>query len=218
MKRKKDKVGLCPEGMDLLLPWYLNQTLEKGENEEVRRHLLSCPICRQELEVIKRQEERYRSTAEEVPIPQTFPHVLTEIEKREQGGIWQRIASLMPRPQPALAATLIMIQFLVIIGLVTLLALNPWGAGEQLYRTLSGPSSVEGKGPRISILFQDQVQEKTAREIILEINGTIVQGPTPMGIYTVELKFEMSPEELQHVISSLRQKKDTIRFVEVGGE
>lgn len=218
MKQKKDKAGLCPEGMDLLLPWYLNHTLEKGEEKKIKRHLLRCPICQQELKVITRETELYQSTAHEIPIPQTFPHLLTEIEKREQGGIWQRIASLMPRPQPTLAATLIVAQFLVIIGLITLLALNPWGAGEQLYRTLSGSSLVEGKGPRISILFQDGVQEKTAREVILEIDGTIVNGPTPMGLYTVGLRSQMSPEELQHVIASLRQKKDTIRFVEVGGE
>jgi hypothetical protein len=218
MKQKKDKVGLCPEGMDLLLPWYLNRTLEKGEKEGVKRHLRNCPICRQELERIKKEQELYQSTAEEILIPQTFPHVLTEIEKRQQGRIWQRIASVIPRPQPALVATLIVAQFLVIIGLVTIHALNPWGAGERIYRTLSGPISVEGKGPRISILFQDRVQEKTAREIILKINGTIVRGPTPLGIYTVELRSERNPEELQEVISSLRQQKDIIRFVEAEGE
>jgi hypothetical protein len=217
-KQGRGKVGLCPEGMDLLLPWHLTHTLKKEEEEKIKKHLRSCSICRRELKQIKHEQRLYQSAAEEIPIPQTFPHLLNEIEQREEGGIWQRIAALIPRPQPALAATLIVAQFLVIIGLVTILALNPWGAGEQLYRTLSGSSLVEGKGPRISILFQDGVQEKTAREVILEIDGTIVNGPTPMGLYTVGLRSQMSPEELQHVIASLRQKKDTIRFVEVGGE
>ncbi len=218
MKQKKDKAGLCPEGVDLLLPWYLNHTLEKGEQTKVKRHLLSCPICRQELEQIKQEQELYQSAAEEIPIPQTFPYVLTEIEKREQGRIWQRIAALIPRPQPALAATLIIAQFLVIIGLVALLALNPWGAGKRIYRTLSGPTIVEGKGPHVAILFQERVQEKDVREVILGIEGTIVNGPTELGIYTVELKSEMRPEELRTLIATLRQKKDTIRFVEVRGE
>jgi hypothetical protein len=38
-----------------------------------------------------------------------------------------------------------------------------------------------------------------------------------MGVYTVELTAETSPGELQGVISSLRQKNDIIRFVEVEG-
>jgi hypothetical protein len=217
MKQKKDKAGLCPEGVDLLLPWYLNQTLEKGEREVVTRHLRGCPICQRELEVIKGERKLYQAETEEIPVPQTFPHLMSEIEKRERGGIWQRIAQFIPRSQPALATALIVTQFIVIIGLIGLLAVNPWGAGEKIYRTLSGPQVIEGTGPRLTILFQDGIQEETAREVILAINGTIVGGPTPMGIYTVELQSDLSPAELQGVISSLRQQRDTIRFVEVEG-
>jgi hypothetical protein len=216
MKQKKDKAGLCPEGMDLLLPWYINQTLEKEEKEAVKQHLLSCPICQRELEEIKREHELYQSTAEEIPVPQTFPHLIAEIEQGDK-TVWQRITALIPRPQPALAFAVIATQLVVIAGLIGLLTLNPWGAGEKFYRTLSGPTAINEEGPRLTILFQDGVQEKTVREVILAINGTIVGGPTPMGVYTVELKSEMSPQELQRVISSLRQQRDAIRFVEVEG-
>jgi len=214
MKPNKDTAGRCPEGMDLLLPWYLNRTLEKTEHEAVKKHLRSCSICQEEFAAIKREQKGYQAIAEEVPVPQTFPHLMEEIEKRER-TIWQRMASFIPRPQPTFAAALIATQFIVIAGLVGLLALNPWGAGERFYRTLSGPAAIESNGPRLSILFQNGIREKTAREVILAINGTIVKGPSPMGIYTVELPSEMSPEELQGVISSLRQKGDVIRFVEV---
>jgi hypothetical protein len=217
MKPKKEKAGLCPKGVDLLLPWYLSGTLEKAEKETVKKHLRSCAICQEELAAIKREQESYKAAAEEIPVPQTFPHLIAEIEQGEK-TVWQRITTFIPKPQSALAAALIAAQFIVIAGLVGLLTLNPWGAGEKFYRTLSGPTAIEGKGPRISILFQDGVQEKTAREVILGINGSIVRGPSPMGIYTVELRAEMNPEELQGVISSLRQQRDIIRFVEVQGE
>lgn len=217
MKSKKSKAGLCPEGIDLILPWYLNDTLEKEEKETVKKHLRSCSICQEELAAIKSEQELYEATAEEVSVPQTFPHLMAEIEKQER-TIWQQMASLIPRPQPALAAAFIATQFIVIVGLIGILALNPWGAGEKIYRTLSGPEAIEGKGPRLSILFQDGVQEETVREIILGINGTIVRGPSPMGVYTVELRSEMSQESLQEVLSSLRLKRDIIRFVEVEGD
>lgn len=218
MKPKKAKAGRCPEGMDLLLPWYLNRTLEKTEHETVKKHLRTCSVCKDEFAAIKREQKLYQATAEEIPVPQTFPHLMAAIEKREQGSVWQRIASFIPRPQPALAVALIATQFIVIAGLIGLLTFNPGGVGETIYRTLSGPTSIEEKGPRLSILFQDGVQEKTAREVILDINGTIVRGPSPMGVYTVELQSDMTPEELQGVIASLRQKRNVIRFVEVQGE
>ena len=217
MKQKKVKAGFCPEEVDLLLPWYLNGTLEKEEKAAVKKHLRHCSICQEELASIKREQKDYQTIVEEIPVPQIFPHLMAEIEKRER-TIWQRVASLIPRPQPALAAALIATQLIVIAGLIGLFTLNPWGAGERFYRTLSGPQAVEGTGPRVSILFQDGIQEKTAREVILEINGTIVKGPSPMGIYTVELQSQISAEELQGIISSLRQKRDVIRFVEVEGE
>jgi hypothetical protein len=218
MKRKKGQLGLCPEGKDLLLPWHLNHTLEKAEEEKIKKHLKSCSLCRQELERIKQEQEFYQSAAEEIRIPNTFPHVISALEQKEAEGIWHQIASFIFKPQPVFATTLIIAQSLIIIGLVALLATNPWGAGEKIYRTLSGPSIVEGKGPLLTILFQDRVQEKDMREVILDIQATIVNGPTALGIYTVELRSEMRPEERQYLIASLRQKKDIIRFVEVGGE
>ena len=216
MKPKKTKTGLCPEGVDLLLPWYLNRTLEKEEREAVKKHLRSCSICQKELTAIKREQEIYESASEEIPVPQTFPHLAAAIEKRER-TIWQRIAPLIPRPQPTVATALIVAQLLIIIGLLGLLTLNPWGAGEKIYYTLSGPQTIEGKGPQLTILFQEGIEEQTLREVILDINGTIVRGPTPMGVYTVELPPNITSEGLQGVISALRQKSDIIRFVETEG-
>ena len=56
MKPQTDKAGLCPDGVDLLLPWYLNDTLEKEENARVKKHLRSCSICQEEFAAIKREQ------------------------------------------------------------------------------------------------------------------------------------------------------------------
>ncbi|CAL1240921.1 anti-sigma factor family protein [Candidatus Methylocalor cossyra] len=34
----------------MLLPWYVNRSLDRGERERVRRHLQRCPACRGEVE------------------------------------------------------------------------------------------------------------------------------------------------------------------------
>ena len=39
----------CDDPSNLLLPWYLNGSLEAAEEEPVRAHLASCAICSQEL-------------------------------------------------------------------------------------------------------------------------------------------------------------------------
>lgn len=215
MKKRAHNKGLCSEGVDLLIPWYITNTLPEGEREAVSRHLQSCTICQGELEKTKKEKELYSSLADEVTIPQTFPRLLEEIEKRKV-KIWGKLARLLPRP--TFVWGLILAQACVLIALVSLLAFNPWGTGERLYRTLSGPTMFQGRGPQLAILFQEGVKEGAIREVILEIKGTIVRGPTPLGVYTVELPTGINEEELQKIISSLRQKRDVIKFVEVQGE
>jgi len=41
------------EAIQELLPWYLNDTLEANERDDVKRHLQSCAECRDELEELK---------------------------------------------------------------------------------------------------------------------------------------------------------------------
>jgi hypothetical protein len=216
MKPKKSIEGLCPEGMDLVLPWYVNGTLEEDERKNVERHLLECPVCRQELDAIRNEREKYHhAVAEDMAIPRTFPKLIAKIEKEEKRGVWQRFSSFIPSPRlrPAFGTALIAIQFLVILCLIGIFAMNPWGTGERLYRTLSGPVTSVGKGPRLTILFQEGAREKTIRDLLLEMNGTIVSGPTPMGVYTVELKPDVKPEEIQKIVTDLSERKDIIRFI-----
>lgn len=219
MKQEEDQEGMCPEGVDLLLPWYLNHTLEEKEEEEVRKHVLSCSICQQELEAIEKEKELYQSLAEEVTVPQTFPQLMAQIERGNR-RLWQRIISFVHLPQrrPAFATALIAVQAFMIVAFLYLLVINPWGAGERFYRTLSGPIVTEERGPKLVIRFREGVSENTMRQVILEVDGTIVSGPTAMGLYAVELRSDIDPEELRRVVSFLRQKIDVIRFVEVEGQ
>lgn len=66
-----------------------------------------------------------------------------------------------------------------------------------LYHTLSAPSSTDATGattatpgggrPQIRILFTEQATERQIREILMKVRGRLVDGPSPLGTYTVEI-------------------------------
>ena len=41
----------------LLLPWYLNQSLEQGEQKQVEKHIAHCLLCRRELISLRKLKE-----------------------------------------------------------------------------------------------------------------------------------------------------------------
>ncbi|RLA94386.1 MAG: hypothetical protein DRG69_05380 [Deltaproteobacteria bacterium] len=219
MPVKEEEIkGRCPEGMDLLLPWYVNGTLDEVEEESLREHIAHCVICQRELQAVQHERGLYRSVMEEVPVPSTFSRLLSEIKMAERDGFWRKVLSLLEGPLewPRPALVLLAVQAVLIVALVAVLSLNPWGVGEGLYRTLSGPQQVAFEGPRLQILFREDVPEQLIRETLLEIGGTIVRGPTPMGVYTIELPPGTSRQELQRILSTLR-RKEFVRFVGVEG-
>jgi len=205
------------QGVDLLLPWYVSGSLSEEEKERVKEHLKGCERCRRELELIRKERELYREIMDEIPAPATFPRLLAEIERAERGNLWQRFRSLIkaigdwPRPALVLAA----VQALLILGLITTLSLNPWGMGNRVYRTLAGPEVISPRGPCLQVVFQEDATEGAIRELLLEIGGKIVAGPTPMGVYLIELPEGLDRQQIKGIVSSLREKKEIVKFVEM---
>ena len=70
------------EDLELLLPWYVNETLSPAEHEAVSRHIAECAECREHVTLLEQvQEEAVRSSA--VPIMQSdFDAVLKAIDSQ----------------------------------------------------------------------------------------------------------------------------------------
>ena len=70
--------------------------------------------------------------------------------------------------------------------------------------TATGPSP----GPRIAIGFQDGVTEETVRQVVQEMRGEIVGGPSALGLYTIR-----TPEQdLEKLVEKLQQNRRVIRI------
>lgn len=275
------------ENVWLLLPWYVNDTLETAERQVVDEHLVGCAPCREELGRCRGLSAALRSGEESAPSPHPIQlaRLLERVEASERGldrdedadrdeagdrtaaagrAVWtssERAARLLrsartERPERAarterpewagraalLAATPRPVRIALAGQLAALLLLAaafafsqarmapPAGAPQALrtpaagapaatYHTLSAPAGGDGAAaprPQIRVVFAEGATEKQIREVLLRARGRLVDGPSPLGTYILEIPAPAAgapPDSLAIVLAYLRAQA-IVRFAE----
>lgn len=227
--------NLSHEEINLLLPWYLNGTLESEEKEVVTKHLSNCSLCHMEIEELKMLRGTIMEANEaqnemlSVPVERMEMNILDRIDSIEEStyqetqrvpiteseSLWTKVQGLldgisMPALSPVGMAALFVIQFAIIIGLASTLLFN-----EPEYEVLSvNTQTAQDLGPTIMISFKDSVTEKEIRNLLSSIDGRIIDGPKAGGLYVVELPKEFnSQNNIESEIEKLKSNTDVIKNV-----
>lgn len=208
-----------------LLPWYANETLEEREREAVEAHLEGCASCDRELSEVKalRGALLELDEAPPEPSPALLNRALAEIDRYERErqrpirsiermkdllfGWWQ--------PLPAFARVTVAAQFVLLVGMAGLLLKQR--DAESEFRTASQPTDASRarRGLRLLLGFQPGISEEAMRRVILELHGEIVSGPSPLGLYTVEVPIARDRRgEAEKLLQRLRENLQVIRFAE----
>ena len=216
------------EELELLLPWYVNGTLEAAERAALDDHLAGCVRCRAELA----REEGLAATlraAEDVapaPHPAQLARLLGRLDGEPRAERLPRLAALWagtPRPvRWAVAA-----QALLVLALA---AVTGWRAGgadparetaavqtpAAEFRTLAdtapeAPAAAPAGAARLRVLFAEETSARAVRAILQRVGGRIVDGPSPLGVYTVEVPAGPAADPLEVVLDHLRAQPE-VRF------
>jgi hypothetical protein len=92
-------------------------------------------------------------------------------------------------------------QLAAMILLATALTFGPARRQPAIYRTLSEPSApaaslpatgATAAAPQLRVVFVDAATAKQMREVLLSTRGHLVDGPSPLGAYTLELPAPVS--------------------------
>ncbi len=206
-----------------LLPWYAANALEPGERAAVEEALEASPSLREELAQLRVLEETVADTAGE---PRWNPALITRtLERVERHESERAAAAQRPGPVARLrqwlqeaawpggwAGVPPLARAVMVAQLALLLAVG----GAWLARPRSGPAgsySTVGRAEQtISIGFRPDVDEATLRGTLREIGGTIVDGPSALGLYTVAVP-QQGPA-LDTLLEQLRARPDVIRYAE----
>ena len=93
-------------------------------------------------------------------------------------------------------------------------------AGEAgRFRTLTSPAGRDlsapgrsGPAPRVRVVFSDDTREREIRGTLISVGGRIVDGPSPTGVYTIELAAGESAEAVADNLRALPR----VEFAEPG--
>ena len=193
-----------------LLPWYANGTLPETEQRTVEEHAELCRRCREELAACRGLGEAMRSSAAEPPVP--HPARIALLKARLDQAEGSRVRSL-------LGATPKAVRWIVAAQLAAILILAagwmwrtppPPPAAPAEYQTLSDPAAASA-GPRVRLVFAEGATERQMRDVLLAIGGRLADGPSPLGVYTVELSEGSDP--LPVILKHLKSRPE-VSFAE----
>lgn len=172
------------ENIAALLPWYLNGTLEEAERREVESWLRDRHGAEEELALWRSVQQVVRSEESAKP-------------GSELG--WRRLRSQISRAprrpwwMAAAAASVLMV-----IGLQTAILLRD---EPGIFRPLAAPESKTSW--RFHVRFSATATMGQLEQVLLRNQAMIVEGPSALGLYTVEVARDVGGNQSQ-MLAKLR--------------
>jgi anti-sigma factor RsiW len=200
-----------------LVPWYVNGTLEGRDRAAVTAHLPGCPPCREEVARCQTLAAAVQSAVDAAgaPGPGRLERVLASIELLEATGVrrtgWRGrwgagvewlgdLFQCTPIPvRWGLAAQAALL--VLVVGLTAWPGVRSPGAP---YRTLADDGERRvGQEAMIHVVFTEDITERELRTLLRRVEGRIVDGPSAVGLYTVDVRAS-TPDRAVPIIEILR--------------
>jgi hypothetical protein len=179
--------------VERLLPWLVNGTLEGEQLEQVRRHLVTCVRCQQDLREVQRQQGLYLGLARATSRPVGFDRLRSRLPAACATGLgarwraWWARADRARRSAPPMLRRTLAVQVLLVAGIAAV----QWRAAAVIatpdYRTLGAVPAAAVSGERLVVVFDPALTEARMRALLRASGARIVDGPSEAGAYVLVL-------------------------------
>jgi hypothetical protein len=180
-----------------LLPWLINGTLARPERDSVEEHVRACMVCRREL----KQQQRLHAAARarrtvDVSAEAGFDRLDRELDAAADAARprWRtRYATMAPFAFAAAAGVAVLAILLWFTPLPEL--------GRAEYETLA---TTPADAALLDVVFADETTAAELQDLLDDIGGEIVAGPSQLGRYSVRVAGgEASREQLDELLRAL---------------
>jgi anti-sigma-K factor RskA len=189
---------------DVLLPWFVNGTLEGDERAFVEQHVSRCGRCQREVEWLRGLHAACIAGEAAPGAAPALRNLRRRLEEPPRGrGPVSSLRQLWSRARP-------WSRWLIAAELAAVVALGAWllpaADGPALYRTLgAGTGSVATSG-NIVVVFDPTTPEADLRRILRQAGARIVDGPTQANAYVLDVPGRRQEQALQ----ALRAERATV--------
>ncbi|HEY3519039.1 MAG TPA: hypothetical protein VGL98_18460 [Gammaproteobacteria bacterium] len=184
-----------------LLPWLINGTLAGAEREAVEQHVRACIVCRRELKEQQRLHAsvRARRTAD-VSAEAGFDRLHGELDAT--GRRWRiRYATAAPFAVATAAGIAVLA---ILLWFTPLPELN-----RDDYKTLGTPPA---DAALVDIVFADETTAAQMQDLLDDIDGEIVAGPSRLGRYSVRVASDRANDNQLDKLIGVLAADPRIRF------
>ncbi len=215
-----------------LLAWFAADALDADETRAVEAHLQASPELRQELAELQVLQRSVGTIADGEPVfrPALINDALRQIDEYEATRSTPDSSSLPAKAIDWLRETLVdgwvraptgarfamaaQFALILVLGGVLLKPTGPDANDDAVYSTAAARpinGAVDATGTTLVVVFQPTVTERRMRELLADIGGEIVAGPSVRGSYTIRLQTESDTDTVQ-ALETLRGHSDAVRF------
>jgi len=211
-----------------LLPWYVNGTLSGRDLDLVTGHLPACSDCAEEVARCRDLTVAVgtATVVARAPSGERLARLLARIDAIEAAGSrdvgWRgrlrdRIDALRELLQstPAPTRWALAAQGVLVVLLVAVVAWQAALSSGSPYRTLaSAPEQAPRGQAQIRIVFTDDISEREMRAVLEHVKGRIVDGPSAVGAYTVEVPVPATASERVAPVLEVLRTQPKVRLAE----
>jgi anti-sigma factor RsiW len=179
--------------VDVLLPWFVNGTLESEERALVERHLDQCKRCRREVDWLRELHAACTVAADGSPAANQLRRRL--MKPRTAVQMAAKRHGVQPWSHAVIAA-----QFAAILVLGALVVSSD--EPRAPYRTLGAAAS----SASLVVVFDPAATESDFRRTLRAAGARIVDGPTQANAYLLEVP----PDTREHAIRALKADRRVV--------
>lgn len=219
----------------LLLPWYLNQSLEFAEQQQVESHIRTCMLCRRELVHLRKLSTAVRQESDlDVAAEASFHELkakLHAIRQHPRASVASQSVNRLARRNnvdsglsPRLTTNSLQrlgsylgsrgaqlaIAASLLLAIIPLVMQEGRSPAKTEYYTLSDSKSESSTGPQLRVVFKNSISDADLKVFLAQIHGRRIDGPNSIGAYTVQLESAKDGPKLAAAITFLRQQQNVM--------